>query len=146
MKTLGTHLMIDGYVKSDQVFVEESLLSIIDDLVTTLGMKYLCKPIIQTVPYDQSEIDTYNDEGGISIIAPITTSHISAHCWPLRKLLMMDIFSCKPFDTAKAEKMVIARFGLGDYKSYTVTRDNPVKERRFDNYYCIFPWQRIPSI
>jgi S-adenosylmethionine/arginine decarboxylase-like enzyme len=38
------------------------------------------------------------DEGGISILAGITTSHITIHYWPMTGAFMFDLVSCKEFN------------------------------------------------
>jgi S-adenosylmethionine/arginine decarboxylase-like enzyme len=38
------------------------------------------------------------DEGGISVVALISTSHIAIHTWPSVGFFMFDLVSCRPFD------------------------------------------------
>jgi S-adenosylmethionine/arginine decarboxylase-like enzyme len=40
----------------------------------------------------------FDDEGGISIGALISTSHCYLHVWPERGRFMFDLVSCRPFD------------------------------------------------
>ena len=101
-KIAGTHLIVDGYVKDAEVFEEENMNSLFVDLVSTLGMEYLTWPEATPVPLDESKLSTDEDEGGTSFHCQITTSHIYAHTWQLRRAIMMDIFSCKPFNPDQA--------------------------------------------
>lgn len=95
----GTHLIVDGYVKNSSVFSSETMLQMFDALVETLGMQYLTRPLVTPVELELDKLETDDDEGGVSYFCQITTSHIAAHTWELRGAIMMDVFSCKPFNT-----------------------------------------------
>jgi S-adenosylmethionine decarboxylase len=113
MKTLGgTHLIIDGLFEDNIIFNANSIVPIFDELVEALNMVYLTKPVISHVDLDTSKIYTEEDEGGISIYAQITTSHIALHVWPLRNVFCMDIFSCKDFDINVAGKLLWERLHI----------------------------------
>ena len=139
---IGTHFLLDGYVKSDAVFTEKHILEVIDDIINVADMTYLGDPIVRDVPTDKNNIRRAEDDGGISILVPITTSHISAHCWPLRKLIMLDIFSCKPFNAEVIERILKASFNFSRYKTQFISRRDPVAT---NDTQPIFPWNRIPS-
>ena len=101
-KIAGYHLLVDGYVADGSVLNPDSIISMFDRLVEVLGMQYCQKPAAVRVPLDPTKLDTDDDEGGWSVIAQITTSHISLHGWPMRGAFMMDVFSCCHFDQAVA--------------------------------------------
>ena len=42
--------------------------------------------------------EPFEDEGGISVLACLSTSHIAIHTWPLRCEFHLDIYSCREFD------------------------------------------------
>jgi S-adenosylmethionine/arginine decarboxylase-like enzyme len=103
MQTLaGTHLIVDGYVKNSNVFNPANMLSLFDELVATLGMTYLTRPIVTPVTLDPTKLYSPNDVGGTSYFCQITTSHIAAHTWELRNAIMLDVFSCHHFNTEEA--------------------------------------------
>jgi S-adenosylmethionine/arginine decarboxylase-like enzyme len=64
----------------------------------------------------------FADEGGISIQALISTSHIALHTWPARNLFMFDLVSCKAFD-AKA----IRAFVLDDLAVKEIVTEGSVR-------------------
>lgn len=100
MKTIGgTHLILDGKLRDNSDLSSENIIQLFDNIVDSLNMIYLTRPVVTPVPLEPNKIETEEDEGGISVYAQITTSHIALHVWPLRRAFCMDIFSCKPFDT-----------------------------------------------
>lgn len=44
------------------------------------------------------KLEHFEDEGGISIQALLSTSHISLHTWPARNVFMFDLVSCRKFN------------------------------------------------
>ena len=104
----GLHLIVDGNVNDPSCFTETHLKQMLEELVQTLDMQLILGPVFRDVELDPSKLtgDKFQDEGGISGYAMISTSHMSIHCWPLRRTFMADIFSCKMFDHEKAMAVV----------------------------------------
>jgi len=121
----GTHMLIDGYVEDASSLEPERLVALFDVLVEVLEMEYLQRPQAIQVPLDEGKLDSEEDEGGWSVICQITTSHISLHGWPMRKAFMMDIFSCKPFDTDDAKQVVYAWLGVWQASVQVIERLGP---------------------
>ena len=113
-KDAGLHLIFDGYVKDSTVFNEASLKDIFVKLAEALEMQIILGPTFLEVELDPSKLtsDVFQDEGGITGMCVISTSHMSIHCWPLRKCFSMDVFSCKNFNSAKAISMVEKLLGV----------------------------------
>jgi len=126
MKSIaGTHLIVDAYVTHHSTLTKNSILEIFCKLVKLLGMEYLDRPLVWDLPIDESKLDSPLDEGGISVIVPITTSHLSAHCWPARNALMLDVFSCKPFSVEEALDLIRTEFGIRSIHYTVVDRLDP---------------------
>ena len=126
MKTIsGTHLLIDGYVRDGQTLNPDTICTLFDRLVDTLGMQYLQRPTAIRVPIDPDKLKTDDDEGGWSVICQITTSHISLHGWPMRGAFMMDIFSCRDFDPRAAEAVVRELLDVTEARTQVVARRDP---------------------
>lgn len=104
----GLHLMVDGVVPDASVFEEAHLKAFIESLIGGLDMQLIVGPVFKQVELDPSKLtgNKFQDEGGISGYAMISTSHVSIHCWPLRKTFMFDAFSCKMFDHEKAMQTI----------------------------------------
>jgi S-adenosylmethionine/arginine decarboxylase-like enzyme len=120
----GLHLIVDGNVKDSALFEQENLHSMFRELVVALKMELIYGPIFRQVALDASKLtgDKFQDEGGISAYAMISTSHIGIHCWPLRRTFMADIFSCRTFDHAAAMEILNQRLSPTDLTVRAIVR------------------------
>jgi len=127
----GIHVVVDGYVSDPSAFTEPSLRAMFDKLVRTLEMKMLGAPHIYEVPVDPGVLararatGNFEDEGGITAVAVISTSHMSIHCWPLQKFFSMDVFSCKDFDHRRALGVLREHLGVASDNVVVLTRTRP---------------------
>lgn len=135
----GTHLIIDAYVADVDVLTHQRILATFDRLVGVLKMEKLGEPMVREVQVQPELLSTEADEGGVSIIMPITTSHIAIHVWPMRKALMLDVFSCKEFDATAAQTLLVDCFHMVDYEVQVVRRRDPriKKQQRSDNMFML---------
>lgn len=127
-KISGTHLLIDGYVRDGNALMPGSLCLLFDQLVEQLGMQYLQRPTAIRVVLDADKIDGDQDDGGWSVFCQITTSHIALHGWPLRGAFMMDVFSCRDFDSHAAADLVHKYLRVTAWNVQTVRRVDPRDE------------------
>lgn len=123
----GIHVIIDGFVKDPSVFNSDSLTSAFKDLAESLEMKIIMGPDFLEVPLDPQKLESnvFQDEGGITGMCVISTSHMSIHCWPIRKCFSMDVFSCKDFDSEKAKQIVWDLLGVESGDVTVVSRTFP---------------------
>lgn len=123
----GLHLIFDGYVEDSNVFVKERLAELFTSLARALQMQIIMGPEFLEVELDSSKLnsDVFQDEGGITGMCVISTSHMSIHCWPLRKCFSMDVFSCKPFDSQLARDLVKGVLKTSSVNVLTVDRYFP---------------------
>jgi S-adenosylmethionine decarboxylase len=126
-KDAGLHLIVDGYVKDPSVFEKEKLHKLFQDLAAALEMKIILGPEFLEVELDPAKLmsDVFQDEGGITGMCVISTSHMSIHCWPIRKCFSMDVFSCKSFDGEKAKKIIWDSLGVDKACKLNVDRFFP---------------------
>jgi len=124
----GIHVILDGFVNDPAAFNSVDLTAIFKKLAESLEMKIIMGPDFLEVPLDASKLqsDIFQDEGGITGMCVISTSHMSIHCWPIRKCFSMDVFSCKDFDSDKAKKIIWDLLGV-------VAGDCTVVNRTFPN-------------
>ncbi len=114
----GVHLIVDARVRDGGVFTKENLGSLFLELVEKLGMRILLGPEFLEVPVDPEVLrrveltGNFEDEGGITGMCVISTSHLSVHCWPLQGFFSLDAFSCKDFDTRVALNVIVDRLGV----------------------------------
>jgi S-adenosylmethionine decarboxylase len=125
----GLHLIFDGYVKDASVFNSEKLTEIFKRLADALEMQIILGPEFLEVELDPTKLqsDVFQDEGGITGMCVISTSHMSIHCWPLRKCFSMDVFSCKTFDADKAKSLVESLLDVEKMSTVSVNRFFPAR-------------------
>jgi len=122
----GRHLIIDAYVQDGAILNNpEALCGLFDELVAELKMEYLQRPACYRVPVDLGKLQNGEDDGGWSVICQVTTSHIALHGWPLRRAVMMDVFSCCEFDVDRAKKLIFDRLGVVDSRVVDLVRKDP---------------------
>ena len=123
----GIHIILDGFVKDPSVFNGPCLEYAFKKLAEALEMKIIMGPEFLEVELDPTKLqsDVFQDEGGITGMCVISTSHMSIHCWPIRKCFSMDVFSCKDFDSVKAVKIIKDLLGVEAYNLNVVERFFP---------------------
>jgi S-adenosylmethionine decarboxylase len=125
MMLAGKHMTIDGVVADSSSLREDSLVRLLDLLVEELGMEYLHRPVVCSVPIAPEKLETEEDEGGLSCFCQITTSHIAVHSWPLKLGFMMDVFSCRDFDVERARAIVYKALGVVEARVSVHERKGP---------------------
>lgn len=121
----GTQLILDGYVSRSSVLEPGFLFDFFDLMIRELNMEYLQRPLAARVPLEPTKLGGEEDEGGWSIVAQITTSHMAIHCWPLRNAFMLDIVSCKPFNLERAASMAAKELDIATATVWEINRIDP---------------------
>jgi S-adenosylmethionine decarboxylase len=85
-------------------------------LVDLLGMRLLGAPHLYEVETEIAKlgVEPFEDEGGVTGICVLSTSHCSIHTWPLRPYFVMDVYSCRDFDPALVEQHLAKSLGAYD--------------------------------
>ncbi len=131
-KSVGVHLIMDGFVRDSASFTKENILSLFDKIISALEMKALDKAHIYEIDTDPEILKrveltgNFEDEGGITGVIVISTSHISIHCWPLQRLFRLDAFSCKSFNADLAEAIIRNSLGVSDANTTVINRRLPL--------------------
>lgn len=86
------------------------------DLIDVLGMRMLGQAHMYEVETEISKlgVEPFEDEGGVTGVCVLSTSHCSIHTWPLRPFFVMDVYSCRDFDTTKVEELLASKLGAYD--------------------------------
>lgn len=105
------HIIIDtNNVPNQPLTDEEGLKNFLMHLTSTIGMHVLKGPEIATgIP----------ENPGLSGFVIIDFSHISIHTFTEHKQALVDIFSCKPFNTEVAKKAVLDYFHTSEEDAKT---------------------------
>ena len=100
---MAKHIKILGKTYSDTISDETLLKYLVEEIITSIDMRPLAQPLCVNVPLEIDKLGAvpFEDEGGISVIRMLSTSHISLHCWPLRNEFHLDIYSCREFNPEK---------------------------------------------
>jgi len=123
----GTHLIVDAYVAHESVLDPQLVLACFDSVISELGMQKLGLPMVLGLLPDPARLVSDLDEGGYSIIVPIATSHLSAHTWPLRRAIMLDIFSCRDFDVERAYNILATDLQFVEVNRQVIQRRDPLE-------------------
>ena len=127
----GLHLIMDGRVVDPKVFTKENLVRLLGLIVKALDMKPLDKVHIYEVPVDATILERvrntgkFEDEGGISTIQVISTSHITLHAWPLQRYFALDAFSCKLFNSELAMDIIREHLNVLGENTIVIYRSKP---------------------
>lgn len=72
----------------------------LEECVIRLGMRALTPAIVLDVPLEISKQggEVWEDEGGITALIALSTSHCSYHSWPSDNRAVLDIYSCRDYD------------------------------------------------
>jgi S-adenosylmethionine decarboxylase len=74
-------------------------------------------------------VEPFEDEGGVTGVCVLSTSHCTIHTWPLRPFFVMDVYSCRDFDPRTVETQLQQKFGAYDLQ---VTDVSDALVYRFD--------------
>ncbi len=128
----GRHIKVLGRgsaaLMGDAANVEAMLRSLID----ILGMRILDKPHMYEVETEIAKlgVEPFEDEGGVTGVCVLSTSHCSIHTWPLRPFFVMDVYSCRDFDGVEVERHLRAALGAYDLQ---VTDVSAALEYKFES-------------
>ena len=141
MASAGTHLLLDGYVRDAKVFTRDRLEELFARLLAALEMQPLDKAMHYEVPIDPEVLERvrrtgrFEDEGGLSSIQVLSTSHLSLHSWPLQGFFSADCFSCKEFNALLARAIIVEALGVRSFNMTVVARRKPEDGELLTHYF-----------
>jgi S-adenosylmethionine decarboxylase len=114
--THGRHIKVLGRGSASRMGEATIVEKMLVDLIDVLGMRILDKAHMYEVETEISKlgVEPFEDEGGVTGVCVLSTSHCSIHTWPLRPFFVMDVYSCRDFDAAAVEKLLTERLGAYD--------------------------------
>jgi S-adenosylmethionine/arginine decarboxylase-like enzyme len=94
----------------------EKVETMLRELVELLGMRLLGAPHLYEVKTEIAKlgVEPFEDEGGVTGVCVLSTSHCSIHTWPLRPYFVMDVYSCRDFEPALIEQHLAKSLGAYD--------------------------------
>src|SRR5437764_9489382 len=112
----GRHVKVLGRGSSSMLGNAGAVESTLRELVDLLGMRLLGQPHMYEVETEIAKlgVEPFEDEGGVTGVCVLSTSHCTVHTWPLRPFFVMDVYSCRDFDTRLVEKHLQTKLGAYD--------------------------------
>ena len=109
----GRHIKVLGRGAASLLGDAKRVESMLRDLIDILGMRILGAPHMYEVETEIAKlgVEPFEDEGGVTGVCVLSTSHCAIHTWPLRPFFIMDVFSCRDFDPSAVEKHLSERLG-----------------------------------
>ena len=128
----GRHIKVLGRGSSTRIGDAKTVETMLVDLIDVLGMRILDKAHMYEVETEIAKlnVEPFEDEGGVTGVCVLSTSHCAVHTWPLRPFFVMDIFSCRDFDASLVEKHLVNRLGAYDTQLTDVSH---ALEYKFEN-------------
>jgi S-adenosylmethionine decarboxylase len=97
----GKHVKIVGKGDPLRLGNVEVVETFLREVVNLLKMRPLSGPHMCDVVTDIKKLgaEPFEDEGGVTGVLVLSTSHVSIHTWPLRNWFVLDVYSCRDFET-----------------------------------------------
>ncbi len=135
----GRHVKVLGRGSAESLGSAKVIEGTLRELIDVLGMRLLGAPHMYEVETEIAKlgVEPFEDEGGVTGVCVLSTSHCSIHTWPLRPFFVMDVYSCRDFEPAAVESLLASRLGAYDVQltdlSFSLeyrTDDSPPARRR----------------
>lgn len=119
---------LDGtYNIRKEVLADSSHLSSVVQRIAEATEMQIINITISNIKEDLAKLGkpVFEDEGGVSVLALISTSHISLHVWPHREAFMLDVVSCREFDAEALHQLVICWLDVREVHHHAVYKPIP---------------------
>ncbi len=112
----GRHIKVLGRGTAALLGDGKTVETMLRELIDILGMRILGEPHMYEVETEIAKlgVEPFEDEGGVTGVCVLSTSHCSIHTWPLRPFFVMDVYSCRDFDQALVEAHLAKKLGAFD--------------------------------
>ncbi|GAC1556912.1 MAG: hypothetical protein NVS3B10_17100 [Polyangiales bacterium] len=109
----GRHIKILGRGSPALLGDASNVKGMLQGLVELLGMRMLDVAHMYEVETEIAKlgVEPFEDEGGVTGVCVLSTSHCSIHTWPLRPFFVMDVYSCRDFDGRLVEEHLATSLG-----------------------------------
>src|SRR5215813_14181780 len=109
----GRHIKVLGRGNAALLGDASNIETMLRDLIGILGMRILGEPHMYEVETEIAKlgVEPFEDEGGVTGVCVLSTSHCSIHTWPLRPFFVMDVYSCRDFDARRVEAHLADKLG-----------------------------------
>lgn len=112
----GKHIKIVAEGARTLIGSPDVIREFIVEMVSALGMRLLASPTIFDVAIAIEKLgkEPFEDEGGVTGVGVLSTSHVSIHTWPAREapMFVLDVYSCRDFDAGDVIRLARERLGM----------------------------------
>lgn len=116
---IGTHLIVDLFKISDNIFLNDLSKENYDTFNTLVELS-LTSNKMNIVKKDVFFFD--NHKGAFTSIYLLSESHLSIHTWPEKNYIALDIFTCGDCNTIKIVEEIICFLKPESYKIQKLKR------------------------
>ncbi len=90
----------------------EGVRGIVAAIVQACGMRLLGEVHTYDVAIeiDKLKAEAFEDEGGVTAIGVLSTSHVAIHTWPARAFFVLDVYSCRTFEPGRVSDLLFDAF------------------------------------
>lgn len=116
----GRHVKILGHGADPGLLGNvEHVRRAISDLVDACGMRVLGL-YSHDVEIDirKAGAEPFEDEGGVTAVGVLSTSHAAIHTWPARGFFVLDVYSCRDFDVERLTTVITEAFAPRPWPGY----------------------------
>jgi S-adenosylmethionine/arginine decarboxylase-like enzyme len=112
----GRHVKVLGRGTAALLANAKNVEATLRELIEILGMRLLGEPHLYEVETEIAKlgVEPFEDEGGVTGVCVLSTSHCTIHTWPLRPFFVMDVYSCRDFEPADVEAHLAKKLGAYD--------------------------------
>jgi len=109
----GKHIKILGQGNSDKLNDASEIHAFLLAVIELAGMRRLMGPHVCSVDLQIAKMhqDPFDDEGGVTGVVVLSTSHAAIHTWPLQEFFVFDMYSCRTFNDKVVEAALVSAFG-----------------------------------
>src|SRR5256885_8987331 len=110
----GRHIKVLGIGAPEKLRSIAGVEQFLVDMIHALDMRCLGEPHTYEVEEEIEKlgVEPFEDEGGVTGVVVLSTSHCALHTWPLRSFFVMDVYSCRDFDARIVRRMLSERLGV----------------------------------
>lgn len=97
----GTHVKAVGRASANLLRDTGLIERYLKGVCSAIGMRCISGPHTVVVEEELRNLlpgEAFEDEGGVTSVLVLSTSHIALHSWPLRERLEVDCYSCRDFE------------------------------------------------
>ncbi len=122
MRILGLHWMLDAQERARGLDALNVIRATLLEVPGALGLTIVGAPQVHEHPATAEQPRT------LAGLIMISESHLSIHALPEQGLLHCDLFSCAPFDRAKALELFQQRFEFSSFEEMCFERGAGLKK------------------